>query len=238
MKKPNKSVKGPEETIDELISEAIPIFDLINLAEINNNMSHDELNNSFEVSHAYYKFFAWREKIKEELPRCIADVGLFSYFLESDSVPMYPSGGLELSFTNSPASLKILEGVKKETKEKMERLRNLKERVAGHSSKFPKTLTFTPVDGLMIFGNASYTLGIGTKGYALAKILQDSKGLPFDLGMLQQHCDPLIRNPKHRLHKIKSVDDTFRAIRKQLKVNKGESFPIIKEGKRWKWAKI
>lgn len=82
-------------------------------------------------------------------------------------------------------------------------------------------------------------LSIGTKTYALLKVMHEERRTPFQLNNIVRQCNPLVLNSTRHFRGIKDVDDTILQIKRKLGVKTGEYFPIQKiiDGNivRWIW---
>jgi len=101
-------------------------------------------------------------------------------------------------------------------------------------------LVFYPEDGKIEYRKEFGDTIKGNKDYALLLILSQNKNTIFNIQDIWQHCNSLVNKESHKFRKEKDIDDTIRQIRFKLKVPKGASFPISKEGekdnKKWSWS--
>lgn len=94
-------------------------------------------------------------------------------------------------------------------------------------------LIFYPDDGHGEYRGAVWPFK--GKARALLTIFNENKNTSFPLENIQEHCNPLINNPKHYFRSPKDVNDTIREIRFRLNVDKGEFFPLKKIENYWIW---
>lgn len=94
-------------------------------------------------------------------------------------------------------------------------------------------LMFYPEDGIAEYRSAQYQFS--GKARALLQFLNGSKNTPFSLDDIKAKCNPLIPNKLHQFKQDKDTRDTVNYIRKKLKVNKGEFFPVYKRNSSWIW---
>lgn len=93
-------------------------------------------------------------------------------------------------------------------------------------------LVFHPKDGVTEYRGSEYQFK--GKAKALLTFLNNSKNTPFSLDDIKDKCNPNIANSKH-FKAAKDTRDTVNYIKKMLKVNKGEFFPIEKHDNNWIW---
>lgn len=97
-------------------------------------------------------------------------------------------------------------------------------------------LEFNSGDGITLYKAAEYIFKEGSKGFALLTLLGSSKNTPFSIDEIKNKCNPLIPRPIHHFKAEKDVWDTVAYMRKMLKVNKNEFFPIRKPNNDWIWV--
>lgn len=96
-------------------------------------------------------------------------------------------------------------------------------------------LTYYPADGLVDYRGISSTFSVGKKGRELLNFLYTSKNSPLELKYFQAGCNDKIKVEKHRFKKEKDISDTISQIKRKLKVNKNEYFPIFKRENCFIW---
>ncbi len=96
-------------------------------------------------------------------------------------------------------------------------------------------LSFAQVDGIASFKTGWYTFKPGTKAHTILEFLQSNKGWPQGTNDIIEGCNKKIATGNYKFRAEKDIRDTLNNIRKNLKVNKGEFFPIIKQGDKWVW---
>ncbi len=96
-------------------------------------------------------------------------------------------------------------------------------------------LNFFPADGTAQYRGSSYIFASGTKGHELLNFLFNSKNTPLELRYFQERCNEKIRIGRNKFKTDKDILDTVNHIKKRLKVNKSEYFPIFKTEKCFIW---
>ncbi len=94
-------------------------------------------------------------------------------------------------------------------------------------------LVFNTADGISHYRGANYQFT--GKSKALLTFLSTSKNTTFPLEEIKTKCNPNIANKRSHFKGDKDMRDTVNYIRKQLKVNRGEFFPIQKQDNNWIW---
>lgn len=87
-------------------------------------------------------------------------------------------------------------------------------------------------------GDAEYKTAVWNfkgKACAFLKVLHKNKNMAFRISEIKEFCNPLITVKKYEFKGAKDINDTLREIRANLKVKKGELFPIFKNEKGWIW---
>jgi len=97
-------------------------------------------------------------------------------------------------------------------------------------------LKFYPNDGIAEYRAVTKTFKSGTKAGALLCYLHIAKNTPLSISDIQENCNERINVETHKFKTEKDIFDTIAYIRKQLKVNKSEYFPIRKKEKSFIWV--
>lgn len=88
------------------------------------------------------------------------------------------------------------------------------------------TLIFHPNDGFAEYRGNFDNFNKGKKHYVLLNFLNNSKNTSFIAESIIKNCNPHINNAHHKFKGEKDIRDTVNRIRSNLKVSKGEFFPI------------
>jgi hypothetical protein len=95
-------------------------------------------------------------------------------------------------------------------------------------------LKYSSDNGFAHFNGAEHIF-TGRKARALLSVMNQNKGTPYTVDGIKQKCNPLISKSRLHFRTEKDIYDTVMSIRKALKVNKGEFFPIQKLEDNWIW---
>lgn len=99
------------------------------------------------------------------------------------------------------------------------------------SISHPKKLNYYPTDNIATYGTEIYKFT--GKGAALLNLVHKNKNTPFNVEDIKKHCNKNLETYKFK--KRKDISDTLLRIKTNLKVTKGEYFPIIKQKSSWIW---
>lgn len=94
-------------------------------------------------------------------------------------------------------------------------------------------LTFYPEDGIAQYKGQDYQFK--GRGRVLLTLLYGNKNTPYSIEDIKAKCNQAIVNPRHKFKADKDIWDTVALIRRNLKVNNGEYFPIQKHESNWIW---
>lgn len=95
-------------------------------------------------------------------------------------------------------------------------------------------LKFYPNDGVAVYRGVDYQLT--GKYKAFLTLLNDNKNTPFSVEDIKNGCNgKIIKHAVQYFQKYKDIRDTYAYIKKCLKVNKGEYFPIEMIEGIWNW---
>lgn len=105
-----------------------------------------------------------------------------------------------------------------------------------HSSGKPvDRLSFYSEDNKAAYKNAVGTFPKGKKAFVLLSFLNEEKNTPYSVANIKSNCNPNITIERHCFKGYKDIYDTVSYIRKQLKVNRNEFFPIRNQKNNWIW---
>jgi len=126
--------------------------------------------------------------------------------------------------------LKLVQPAYDKLYEEYESLSNATEQAPVYTSN---KLIFYPEDGIAQYKGEEYQFK--GKGKAILTLLHGSKNTPYSIEDVKAKCNPAIANSSHKFKADKDIWDTVALIRRKLKVNKGEYFPIQKHESNWIW---
>lgn len=95
-------------------------------------------------------------------------------------------------------------------------------------------LQYSPDNGFAHFSGKEHIF-TGGKVRAFLSVLNGNKNTPYSIERIKEKCNPLIPDSEYYFKDRKDIDDTLLRIKKALKVNKGEFFPVQKREKNWIW---